>query len=122
MHFSEVYYANFFFQAIDRFGETCRSIASRLVTLKQIFDKTDLSTSDIQETQHVLEVHGQMWFDVRDDINTAQMTGNTQLKCMKVNRRFLIVSLTDHRSLPCILVQWINSCDTPAMPYYNPKC
>ncbi|XP_028402827.1 guanine nucleotide exchange factor DBS-like [Dendronephthya gigantea] len=69
--------------AIDRFGETCRSIASRLVTLKQIFDKTDLSVSDSQETEHVLDVHGQMWFDVRDDINNAQMIGNTQLKCMK---------------------------------------
>ena len=74
------------FQAIDRFGETCRSIASRLVTLKQIFDKTDLSISDNQETEHVLDVHGQMWFDVRDDINNAQMIGNTQLKCMKVCR------------------------------------
>lgn len=69
--------------AIDRFGESCRSIASRLVTLKQIFDKTDLSNSDIHEAQHVLEVHGQMWFDVRDDIDTAQMSGNTQLKCIK---------------------------------------
>ncbi|CAB4014328.1 guanine nucleotide exchange factor DBS-like isoform X1, partial [Paramuricea clavata] len=69
--------------AIDRFSETCRSIASRLVTLKQIFDKTDLSISDNQETEHVLDVHGQMWFDVRDDINNAQMIGNTQLKCMK---------------------------------------
>lgn len=74
----------FHFQAIDRFSETCRSIASRLVTLKQIFDKTDLSISDNQETEHVLDVHGQMWFDVRDDINNAQMIGNTQLKCMKV--------------------------------------
>jgi hypothetical protein len=54
------------------------------VTLKQIFDKTDLSISDNQETEHVLDVHGQMWFDVRDDINNAQMIGNTQLKCMKV--------------------------------------
>ena len=77
-------FITFYFQAIDRFGETCRSIAARLVTLKQIFDKTDLSISDSQETEHVLDVHGQMWFDVRDDINNAQLIGNTQLKCMKV--------------------------------------
>lgn len=81
----------FFVQAIDKFGETCCCIDSRLVALEQIFDKTDMSGLEIQETQHVLEDHKKMWFSVRDDLESAQNTGNTRLKFMKVRShwRFL---------------------------------
>ncbi|XP_046852917.1 guanine nucleotide exchange factor DBS-like isoform X2 [Xenia sp. Carnegie-2017] len=68
--------------AIDRFRDSCDDIASRLVTLKQIFDKTNLS-SNYQEMEFMLNTHGQMWFDVCDHINRTLKTGETLLKLMK---------------------------------------